>query len=358
VTVSGAQRGDRFGVAVLGSGLGDVLTAVSGDARAHYFNAGLGDDTVTGGVADDVLVGGAGADSFIGGAGADRINGGAGDDLVADFNLATSGADATDLGEGSDRVLFAGAAGQIRLTFTSAQVGDGDPLDPTGVAGLNVRAQAEGSTDNPTGTVARFDDEGITFVAGSGQTFDVRDTGGAARGDQFGVVVLGTSAADTLTVGPDARAYYFNAGAGNDTVTGAAANDFLVGGAGDDSLSGLAGDDRFLGGAGNDLLAGGAGADTLDGGAGSDTASYAASAAAVAIVLGGAASGGDATGDTLIGIENLLGSAFSDSLTGDAAANQLDGAAGDDLLEGGRGVDHLLGGAAPTPSASGAPLKA
>jgi len=212
---SGTQFGERFGVAVLGSGLGDVLTAVSGDARAHYFNAGLGDDTVTGGAADDVLLGGAGddvlnggagADSFIGGAGADRINGGAGDDLVADFNLATSGADATDLGEGSDRVLFAGAAGHIRLTFTSAQVGDGDPLDPTGVAGLNVRAQAEGSTDNPAGTVARFDDEGITFVAGTGQTFDVRDTGGAARGDQFGVVVLGTSAADTLTVGPDARA--------------------------------------------------------------------------------------------------------------------------------------------------------
>jgi Ca2+-binding RTX toxin-like protein len=58
-------------------------------------------------------------------------------------------------------------------------------------------------------------------------------------------------------------AYYFNAGAGNDTVAGGSANDFLVGGAGDDVLRGRGGNDTFIGGAGNDRLVGGAGMDAF-----------------------------------------------------------------------------------------------
>src|SRR3546814_13831970 len=48
------------------------------------------------------------------------------------------------------------------------------------------------------------------------------------------------------------------------------------------------------------------------GGAGIDTADYSASGAAVSAVLGGTSSGGDAQGDVLAGIENLVGSGFGD----------------------------------------------
>jgi Ca2+-binding RTX toxin-like protein len=59
----------------------------------------------------------------------------------------------------------------------------------------------------------------------------------------------------------------------------------------------------------------------------------------------GAVSGGDAAGDTLSGIEQVLASGFVDMLTGDANANTLWGMAGDDVLTGGGNGDALKGGA-------------
>ncbi|MBM9532042.1 hypothetical protein JWG42_17965, partial [Desulfoprunum benzoelyticum] len=111
---------------------------------------------------------------------------------------------------------------------------------------------------------------------------------------------------------------------------------------------------------GNDTMRGGSGADTVDGGGhvyashtpwlytqeGGDTVDYGASSAAVDIDLTREAqSGGHAEGDVLIGVENVIGSGFDDSITGDAAANLLSGLGGDDTLLGGEGNDTLRGGA-------------
>jgi glucose/arabinose dehydrogenase len=107
-----------------------------------------------------------------------------------------------------------------------------------------------------------------------------------------------------------------------------------------DILRGLGGNDMLFGGSGNDTLEGGPGADTLIGGPGVDTADYSASAAAVSVnLLTGLGSGGDAQGDILGGIENIVGSAFNDTLTGDNGGNALDGRSGADTLIGGPGVD-------------------
>ena len=78
-----------------------------------------------------------------------------------------------------------------------------------------------------------------------------------------------------------------------------------------DTLTGDANANVLIGGAGNDTLDGGAGNDTLDGGAGTDTASLRSAAAAVTVSLAvaGAQDTGGAGIDTLIGIENLTGSA-------------------------------------------------
>jgi Ca2+-binding RTX toxin-like protein len=132
----------------------------------------------------------------------------------------------------------------------------------------------------------------------------------------------------------------------NDTLMGSGVANVIDGGAGNDVINGRAGNDALHGGIDNDVLTGGAGADALDGGSGSDTASYTGSGVAVTVGLdAGTGLGGDAQGDTLTGIENLIGSAFNDKLTGDGNDNVLTGGAGNDTLTGGAGNDTLNGGA-------------
>ncbi len=264
--VSGVERGAEFEVVTLGTQAGEELTAVEGK-RPYYINAGQGDDTVTGGVANDFLVGGAGLDmlsggkgddSFIGGGGDDRIFGGRGADNAIFANIATDGADRVNLGSGADTVTVnAAAPTEVRLTFTSAEIGNG-VVDDSGTlanqdGGLAVRMQAEDGSDGLTGPVSRIEDEGVTFVAGAGVKFDVRDlVSGTARGDDFEVVTLGSKNDDALEARDDARPTYINAGMGDDTVTGGDVADFLVGGAGDDVLDGGKGADSFIGGVGSD----------------------------------------------------------------------------------------------------------
>ncbi len=135
-------------------------------------------------------------------------------------------------------------------------------------------------------------------------------------------------------------------GSGNDSLTGTGSSDSLYGVGGDDTLVGGAGNDRLYGGDGNDLLAGGTGSDSLDGGAGIDTVDYSNSASAVNVTLSSTSnSGGEAAGDTITGVENLVGSAFNDTLHGDAAANWIYGGAGNDYIATGAGQDTLTGGA-------------
>jgi hemolysin type calcium-binding protein len=124
-----------------------------------------------------------------------------------------------------------------------------------------------------------------------------------------------------------------------------------------EAATGTVYDDLINGGGGDDTLKGGVGADTLDGGDGQDTADYGYASAGVIVDLnspdglgqrvardGGAGSGSDATGDRLISIENVVGSAFDDTLAGSSLANRLDGGNGDDVLIGRAGNDTLTGG--------------
>lgn len=82
------------------------------------------------------------------------------------------------------------------------------------------------------------------------------------------------------------------------------------------------------------------------GGTGIDNLTYgsAYSYTGVSIDLAtGAASGGDAQGDTIAGFENLTGSWGDDNLAGNADANAIDGYYGDDDIFGGAGNDTLKG---------------
>ncbi|MFM9385112.1 calcium-binding protein, partial [Pseudomonas sp. UV AK001] len=105
---------------------------------------------------------------------------------------------------------------------------------------------------------------------------------------------------------------------------------------GADTLNGTSGDDEINGLGGNDVIIGSAGADKIDGGAGFDTVDYSASSAGVNVDIrpgtGLPGTGGDAQGDTLTGIEKVIGSAFNDTFTTDAYLfATYDGGAGDDI---------------------------
>jgi hypothetical protein len=76
--------------------------------------------------------------------------------------------------------ITAAAAGQVRLTFTSSEVGNGVGRDSDTMmnqdGGLAVRLQAEDGVGALTGPISRLGGESVTFVSWTkGLTFDVRD---------------------------------------------------------------------------------------------------------------------------------------------------------------------------------------
>ena len=202
----------------------------------------------------------------------------------------------------------------------------------------------------------------INLSPGSHSTFSTAQlaylgggpNGGYARGNVFNALqyhgdprsliemAIGGSGADRIVGNAAANTLIGNAG--NDDLAGLTASDALYGGDGNDRLDGGAGTDGLDGGAGNDVLIGGSSADALTGGSGIDTASYATATEAVDARLLGGGYAGDAIGDTWSGVENLIGSSFSDALFGDSGVNTLSGGAGDDLLNGWLGNDVLIAG--------------
>ena len=149
----------------------------------------------------------------------------------------------------------------------------------------------------------------------------------------------------------------------DDTLNGTNNKDVIVGLGGNDTLNGLDDTDLICGGDGSDVIFGGpgfhdelvgeAGDDHLIGNAGEfDEASYLSSPNPVFVdLLIGRAEGVGI--DTLVDIQRVVGSPYSDDLIGDQFKNYLlalggndrvDGAAGDDHLSGAAGEDVLVGG--------------
>jgi len=91
--------------------------------------------------------------------------------------------------------------------------------------------------------------------------------------------------------------------------------------------------ENLIGSAYNDTLTGAAGNNILNGGAGYDAASYANATVAVTVNL--TLTGAQNTGfgiDTLVGIEHLIGGAYNDTFTGTAGTSYLNGGAGFDTV--------------------------
>ncbi len=250
---------------------------------------------------------------------------------------------------------------------------------------LSYRLPAEGQLANEDGVYESFTVTMVVHVVSANatrdltvtRTFVVRDVNSAA--DMTYIDPLTRENVVVLWANPPGSSV--DLGVGDDTVTSGAGADTMAGGDGSDTLSyersqagvtvslatrqaqgGFARGDRILDGfenltgsakadiltgdAGNNKLIGLDGADTMNGGIGSDTADYAGSTAGVTVDLGsaGAQSGGDAAGDVLSNIENVIGSATqANQLTGDAQKNRLTGGQGNDTFVGGAEADTLIG---------------
>ncbi len=353
---------------------------------------GMGSDTlisiegVTGSDFNDFFRGNAGDGFFNGGLGVDAMTY---DNATGPVTANLEAGTATGAGVGTDS--FLAIENLIGSNFNDSLTGsdgnnviEGGPGDDTidGGVGVDTASYAHAAS-------------GVTVSLG--QLNVAQNTGGAGVDTLVAVEnLLGSAFDDTLTGNNGANMLSGGAGndtldggAGNDVLNGDAGNDLLIGGAGNDVLNGGLGVDtasyatataavtvnlglttaQITGGAGTDtlttvenligsnfndtltgdgnanVLEGGAGDDVMDGGAGVDTASYASAASAVtADVASGIATGG-AGNDTLLNIENLIGSGFADNLGGSVGNNLLTGGAGNDTLDGGPGDDVLDGGA-------------
>ena len=98
------------------------------------------------------------------------------------------------------------------------------------------------------------------------------------------------------------------------------------------------------------------GQDNIDGGAGIDEVRYdrdsvrGGKAGVTVDLTTGEAIDGFGEQDTLTNIENVRGTAFSDTIIGNAAGNDLRGFGGSDTLNGDAGIDFLWGEMATIPS--------
>jgi Ca2+-binding RTX toxin-like protein len=297
VTLTDAVAGHTGGSSTGADGA-DTLTDIEGLTGSAF------GDTLTGNSADNWLRGNAGADT---------VDGKGGEDW-ADYKFATAA---------------------VTVTLTNA-----------------VGGHTGGSSSGADGADTLIDIENV-------------------RGGDFNDALTGNSADNKL-----------RGGLGNDTINGGAGFDFasyrnatgavtvtltnVVAGHSGGSSSGADGadtlidveglvgsdfDDVLTGNSSANILGGRLGADTLNGGAGLDTAEYRYAEAGVVATLtdavgghtGGSSSGAEGV-DTLIDIENLIGSEFADTLVGNSAVNVLTGRDGADWLDGKGGRDTMIGG--------------
>ncbi|MCI5046970.1 MAG: hypothetical protein MRY59_05675, partial [Aquisalinus sp.] len=393
------------GTATAGATNNDILEGIENLTGSDFADRLTGSDVsnvLRGGGGNDTLIGGAGADTLDGGAGNDladyltssdavfinlaagTASGGDadGDILISIESLSGSNFSDILIGNAEDNNLFGNDGNDILIGGAGADFLDGgdgiDTIDYTSslngiLVNLNLNlgtgGDAEGDTYASIENVIGTDFNDIITGNDSSNTLEGRGGDDILSGGIGADILLGGTGFDIADYSGSTSSVFVNLASGlgaggdangdllvdieglsgssfDDVLTGNEADNELLGAAGDDELDGAGGDDILDGGLGDDLLRGGAGADALDGGSGTDTVDYSGSAVGVTVNLEtGTGSGGEAQGDTLQNIENVIGTAASDSLTGSDQSNELIGGSGNDVLAGLEGADILDGGA-------------
>ena len=250
----------------------------------------------------------------------------------------------------TEAVVAAGSSFSSELDFT----GDRDWIALEVEAGRTYTISLIGEDFlREDGTVAaELDDPYLYVYDADGNLIDENDDGGPGLFSELSFV-----ATETGTIYLEAAAYQDDDTGGytliveadGDVFEGDDEDNVIEGTGGDDVIFGFGGNDTLRGLGGDDILNGGSGADLLDGGEGSDTVSYADADAAVTVLL---YRGFSDEGDTLVSIENVVGSVFGDVLYASREGSRLEGGGGndrllgfggDDVLDGGEGDDLIIG---------------
>jgi Ca2+-binding RTX toxin-like protein len=357
------ESGTANGVAVnLGSGTAsddgfgdtDTLTGIENVEGTDYEDAITGDsgnNTIMGRAGDDTLDGSGGNDtvSYYEAGGAITVNLGTGTandgdgytDTLSNFeNIIGSSNNDTITGNGGDNIL-SGEGGDDTISGG----GGTDTVDYTRASsGVTVNLGTGTADDGDEGTDSLTS---IENVIGSAYADSITGDGNAnvISGGRGNDTLDGAGGTDSVDYSAAAAGVTVNLVAGSATGEGTDSLSSIEGAIGSafaDTLMGHSSANTLVGGAGNDTLKGGAGNDTLDGGADTDTADYSGDGAAVTVNLGsGTATDGSSGTDTLSNIENVVGSAYNDTLTGNGSANTLVGGAGNDTIDGDGGTDTL-----------------
>ncbi len=354
-------------------GLGGNDTILGGDG-ADTIYGDAGDDSISGGNDDDRLFGGLGNDTIDAGAGnSDRIRY---DDLdslspvtvVIENSGSSSGfnrATVSTAAQGTDSIM-----GFEILTTTTGN----DHITVNSVATANALLHVFANRGNDTIIFNTTDNSvfadylhgqtegGVTVDLLAGTAVDpfgtdslvgARNINGSDRDDIF----LGSDFNDRFRGrggndyfdgrgGSDMADYSYLTAASQGISVNLAAERASDGSNGTDTLisieqvRGGAGNDTIIGSSADNVIRGNAGSDSLDGSTGTgDVVDYSLNSFGVSVnLLAGRGVDGPTSTDTLVGFEQIYGSAFDDTLIADAAeVNVLRGNAGNDLLDGGAG---------------------
>lgn len=301
---------------------------------------------------NNTIYGGLSVDTITGGNLNDSIEGNKGNDTI----FGTTGNDIIDGGDGIDKIDYSLLGAGINVNLVNGTV--------TGKGNDTLK-----NIENVVGTFY------ADVITGNAADNELR---GDAEYKVTTKIVDNKVVNETLYIGGDDIIY---GGAGNDTIYGEAGDDTIYGGIGNDTLYGGAGTntvsydeavytngftinlrtstgkenssgiaeidklDGFLNVVGtknNDTIIGTSSDNTLDGNDGSDTVDYTSSSSSIKVNLITGVATGDGR-DTLVNIENIVGSQNSDTIIGDNNNNTLFGGLGVDTLKGGGGVDVLDG---------------
>jgi Tol biopolymer transport system component len=353
---------DSSGLSNVGDAFGDTFTSIEKFVLSKFNDTFVGSnvaDTVDGSLGNDTLGGGDGNDTLNGGAGGDTLNGGAGVDTAS-----WAGGAAVTVDLGATATYGYSSEGDILLSIENLVgsanadiiLGDGrDNRIDGGLGGDTIKGQ--GGIDTLT-----YESKGAAIIVdlAAAATYGYSSEGDIILGIEN---LVGTSAADILL--GDGLNNLLEGGDGGDTLNGrggidtatfassataitvdlAAAPTYGYTTQGDiliaiENLIGSSNNDILLGDGQNNLFEAGTGADYVNGRGGIDTVTYANATTSITVDLGAAPTYGYTNeGDTLIGIENVVGSSLGDTLLGDGLANTLSGGLGNDLLRGQGGAD-------------------
>ncbi|MEM6441266.1 MAG: calcium-binding protein [Pseudomonadota bacterium] len=302
-----------------------------GSRQADSIFGNSGRDVIFSGDGDDSLFGGDSTDHLHASRGVNYLNGGNG----ADYYYWNRDFRATNTIEEDENSTGDLLAADFEAADLNRAFADGVDL---------VLAYSDPKTRSADPTVFRvlnqFNEDAmlvgydVEFIRFAGKLYQLQEDFVSPGGTDAGeLIAMAQTGGDVV-----------RAGAGDDIVFGNRGADNLQGQGGSDILIGGNQADRLQGGGGGDLMRGGAGADRLNGGRGEDTADYRTSEEGVQVDLGKVRqSGGDAQGDRLRDVENVVGSERGDALRGDGGANALEGRGGRDLMRAGAGNDEILG---------------